>query len=338
MDNLFEIPAEAVAAYQGKKILISGGQGYLGSGLTQALCGLDCQVVVLNQSQDPQWMSQISRSNLSFVQADVSLSSTWETVLAEVDYIFYLASLECHGGPSYDMMRDLRVNALAVLHLIETCRERNLYPKIIFSSSANLFGHTDTLPLNENCRDDPSCLWSVHKQLAENYLRVYSQQYGIPSVILRLANVYGPTSRQEKMGQVVINKVISKALETYSLVTYANRSCIRDYIFLDDVLRAFLMAGASEAISCEGHFYVIGSGEAKKIKEVWQLIANKVEACTGQNVSIEFDETAKMDPLSMRNFVADTTLFCEATGWKPEIFLDRGVELTIEALISKCKR
>ena len=187
-----------------------------------------------------------------------------------IDYVFHLAAQEYFYRSGYDPEQDLQFNTLPILRLLEVCRTQNYRPKIVFASSANLFGLVDTLPVNEDNRADPLTMWAIHKLTAEHYLKLYSQQFGIKSISLRLANVYGPTARRSVMTRVVINKVIAKALGGEALITYANKGCIRDYVFLKDVVQAFLLAGAYCG-SNKSPFYVIGSGEGETIADVWHV-------------------------------------------------------------------
>ncbi len=323
-------------AYRGKTVLISGGLGYLGSALAESLAGIDCRLILLDQPGLTRWRPKASKAKILISYGDVSAYKTWKSVLPGVDYLFHLAALE-YDRVKYDILRDLKVNALSVMHFLELCRKNNLCPKIIFSSSANLFGLVDKLPVNEKARSSPASLWSVHKLMAENYLSVYAKKYGIGSVTLRLTNIFGLTANQDTITRVVINNMIARALRREALVLYANRNCIRDYLFIDDAVQAFLLAGAGGALKYAGDFYIVGSSEGKTIAEVWQLIADKVKAITGKNIPVEFDGSAKLEPFDMRNFTADTKLFRQATGWKPRVCFDRGVELTIEALISMKK-
>ena len=332
--DFFKFSAGITEAYRGKTILISGGQGYIGSALAQSLADVDCKLILLDQSPNAAWMPQSQQAEISLLHGDVSTRKTWEPALAGVDYVFHLAALEYHRS-AYDIMRDLQVNGLSAVHLLEVCRENDFRPKIIFSSSANIFGPIAKLPINESCPDNPPSVWSAHKLLAENYLRIYAQRYGIESITLRLANVYGPTAREETTTRTVVNKVIAKALTNGKLIVYANQNCLRDYVFLADVVRAFLLAGAGDKLSSNGDFYIIGSGEKKTIADVWRIIADKVKARTGKDVSVELDVSVKLEPLDMRQFIADTTVFRQATGWKPQVSLDKGIELTVEALMSE---
>jgi len=323
--------------YQGRTILITGGRGYVGSALAQALAGVDCRLILLDQSPEEAWKPAAHTAEVLVLNGDVSLRGTWEKVLPGVDHVFHLAAKEYFYRSEYDPERDYQFNALPILRLLETCRTKNHRPRIVFASSANLYGLADKLPVNEDSRDSPLTMWAVHKLASEHYLRLYAEQFGIDSISLRLANVYGPTARWSTMERVVINKAISMALGGKSLMTYANQSCIRDYVFLDDVVSAFMAAGACCG-STRSPIYVIGSGEGKSIARVWKLIADRVSAHIGKVVSVGYDDSVKIEPLELRNFVADTGLFREATGWKPRMELAQGVDITMHAILSKTAR
>lgn len=331
------IPPNVLDVYRGCTILITGGRGYIGSALAQSLAGVNCKLTLLDESPRRGWSPESRNALVSVSQGDVSLHETWEAVLPGVDYVFHLAAREYFYRSEYKPVQDLQFNALPILHLLEVCRTRNYRPKIVFASSANLFGLVDTLPVNEDNRDDPLTMWAVHKLAAEHYLRLYARQFGINSCTLRLANVYGPTVRWSVNNRVVINRVIVKALGGEALVTYANHCCVRDYIFLDDVVLAFMLAGACCG-SNQNLVYVIGSGEGKSIADVWQMIADCVREHIGKIVPIRFDNSVKVEPLELRNFVADSSRFHDAAGWQPKTNLMLGIELSIRAFLSKSKR
>jgi len=318
-------------AYHGRTILITGGRGYIGSALTQALANVQCKLILLDRSPLDAWVPDRRDAEISIVTGDVSTRHTWDTVLPGVDYVFHLAGLEYMRSSVYDPILDLQCNALPVLHLVEECRRHRYCPHIVFSSSANVFGLVDSLPVDEDNRDNPLIPWAVHKVMAESHLRIYAKSHGIKSIILRLANVYGPTARRSAMSRVVINKMIADAIAGKSLTLYANQHCVRDYIFVDDVVCALLLAGTDRSL-LDGRFYVIGSGEGRTISEVCQLIADKVSVRTDQHVPIHVEELAKTDAFEMRDFVADTTRFRQATGWKPKMGLEQGIDVTIESL------
>ena len=102
---------------------------------------------------------------------------------------------------------------------------------------------------------------------------------------------------------------------------------MRDYVFVDDVVNAFLLAGLLPSEVCDGRYFVIGGGENKTIMEVWKMIADAIG-----DVTITRDDSVKLKAIDMRNFIADTTYFSNITGWHPAIYLQEGIETTVDYL------
>lgn len=331
------ISGKVLKAYHEKTILITGGRGYIGSTLAQSFADMNCRLILLDHSREDVWKPETHGAEVVLMNGDTSVRETWDTAMAGVDYVFHLSAREYFYRSGYNPVQDLQANALPVLHMLEVCRTQNFRPGIVFASSANLFGLAARLPVNEDNPDDPLTLWAVHKLMAEHYLRIYTRQFGIRSIALRLANVYGPSSRRSVMNRVAINKAIAQALNGEEFATYANRNCIRDYVFLEDVVQAFLLAGACQE-SAKVHIYVIGSGEGRTIAEAWNLIAESVRSHTGMNVSIRCDDSVEIEPLEQRSFVADTTRFQNETGWKSRVELARGIDATVRAFLLKSGR
>jgi len=331
------ISSTILDAYHGRTILITGGRGYIGSALSQFLSNVNCKLILLDQLPGDAWRPNGQEAEVLLLKSDVSERRTWETALPGVDYVFHLAAREYFYRSDYEPELDYKSNSLPILHLLEVCRTQNYQPKIVFASSANLFGIVDTLPVNEDNRDNPLTVWAVHKLAVEGYFRIYAQQFGIKSITLRLTNVYGPTARCSVMTRVVVNKVIAQALDGGELITYTNQDYVRDYVFLEDIVQAFLLAGAYCG-STKSLMFIIGSGEGKTIADTWHLIADNVRSHVCKNVPIRFDESVEIEPIELRNFVADTARFQEATGWKPNTNLTQGIYITVRKFLSKSRR
>ncbi|MGB5620636.1 MAG: NAD-dependent epimerase/dehydratase family protein, partial [Desulfobacterales bacterium] len=154
------IPRKILDAYHGRTILITGGRGYIGSALTQSLAGINCKLILLDQSPGDVWWPEEQTADILLLNGDVSAQQSWSDALPGVDYVFHLAAKEYFYRSEYDPEQDLQFNALPVLHLLEVCRLQSYRPKIVFASSANLFGLADTLPVNEDNRDNPLTMWA----------------------------------------------------------------------------------------------------------------------------------------------------------------------------------
>ena len=290
--------------YINKAILVTGATGYIGSVLVEKFKSIDCDLIVLTD--------------------DISKKETWNNVIDKnIDFIFHLAAAEVDRETPE---RDLNINAVSVLHMLQTCVEKDCNPRIVFSSSTNIFGNTEYEVVDENITSNPPAEWSAHKLLAENYLKIYSDKYGLKTVTLRLPNVYGPVPRKEVMNRMVINKVIQYGIENKQLKLYKNKDCYRDYIFVDDVVDAFFKIGLSSIF--DGRFFVVAPEKITTISEVWNTIADEIG-----DVSISVDNSVELNPIEMRSFVGNSKELTKATGWKPEIDLETGIKLTIEDLL-----
>lgn len=321
-------------AFTGQRILITGGRGYLGASLSTALAAFDCEVLLLDRNEKSAWMPDQTPARFDHRKGDICQSSTWEDLPPNIDLVFHLASEELDRN-NYDLQRDIRVNAHAVYLMLEAFRRKSPAVRIVFTSSANVFGIQDRIPTGEGERDNPPSLWSAHKLLAENYLRVYSIQFGLKSVVLRLPNLYGPTTRPAMFDRVVLNRVIGKAVQGENLVTYVNRNCLRDYLYLDDAVRALLLSAAFFDDLSKGAFCVLGSGERRTIQQVWQEIVNVVSHKTAFRPVLHHNDQIELAPLDRRDFVADFSRFHQITGWSPRVGLGPGIGLTVDHLLGK---
>lgn len=322
------IDASVLEQYCGQTILITGGRGFIGAALTQALSSVDCHIILLDRSARDVWKPEKPQAIIRYCQTDITDSHVWEGRLDGVDVVFHLAAQEYYYGVEQDPLQDLRVNGLPLLALVHECTKLEELPRIVFTSSANLYGKVDALPVNEETPDNLLTPWAIHKALCEQYLKLYSLRLGIQSAALRLANVYGPTPRKDIMTRMVINRVTDRALNGRPLRTYKNRTCIRDYVFIHDVIRALLMCGCPLS-ELNRHTFVIGSGEGISIADTWQIISETIEAQTGMRVVVESDDSVDVEEVEMRNFVADTTSFEELTGWQPRTMFKDGLAMTV---------
>lgn len=326
-EKQYKLAQEAARKYGKKTVLITGSSGFIGSSLARAFFDVDCKLRLLYHAQ-PIAVPGKTAASVKFIKGDITRCDVWRGALKDVDVVFHLAALESSRS-NYDVQKDLSVNVAAVAGLLEACRETGFKGKIIFSSSVNLFGSANSLPLNEKSLTIPVSLWAVHKLTAENYFKVYGLKYGIRYDTLRLANLYGPAYNEKAICNMVVNKVIANGLAGKDLRLYRNRGCLRDYLHIDDAVRAFFLAGALDRKPPENGYYVIGSGEGATIERAWEIISEEVGRYTGGKVKILIDNKTVLDPVEYREFVADPGLFSRRTGWAALMSLKNGIRSTV---------
>jgi len=320
--------------YKNKKILITGAAGYLATNLIAQLREIDCHIVCVDLPGVMFTRVAAGKAYVDDVEGDISDPAVWMSNLENVDIVFHLAAYEHKHGSEFNPVLDFEVNSRSVLHLLEVCRLNNYFPRIVFSSSSNLVGLPVQLPVNETFKDSPLTLYSIHKLASEKYLQYYAREFGQHSIILRLANVYGPGLNRQTSVRVVLNKIIDRASKGKKLVLYSNNACIRDYVWIDDVAAAFLAAACLGNEYATGQYYLIGNGIGYKMSDVLRMIADKVSRRTGKKTVIQEDTNEKLEAIEWRNFVADTTKFTEATGWKARTSLDEGIDRTVDYFLS----
>ena len=317
--------------FSGKRILITGSTGYIATNLIHSLKVIDSTIIRLSRKNELPAISGIA--NISDITGDICTKKIWEKALKDVDVVYHFAAQTSAYVADEDPVADLEINVVPMLNLMETCRRRDEQPIIVFSGTVTEAGIPKRLPVNETHKDYPITVYDVHKLMAENYLKYYSRLGIVKGTVLRLSNVYGPGPESSSSDRAVINMMIRKALAGEPLTVYGKGDCQRDYIFIEDVIYAFLRAAIHIVKLNEKHF-VIGSGKGYTIAQAINLIADRVALKTGQRVPVKhIDPPSNQSPIESRNFVADSSQFSNATGWRALCSLAEGVDRTIEEFI-----
>lgn len=328
MNELSDI--EVRACFTASRILITGGAGYLASSLVSLLKDVDCHITRLGRSKE-KFATVAGPVRTEDFVGDVRERAVWERALEGVDIVFHFAAQTSVYVANKDARADLDANVVPMLHLLEVCRQKAIQPIVLFSGTVTEAGIPQQLPVDESHSDYPVTVYDLHKLMAENYLKYYVAQGLARGATLRLANVYGPGPKSSSADRGVLNMMVRRALAGEAITIYGQGKQLRDYVFVDDVARAFALAATSIARTNGLHF-VIGSGEGHTIAEAMRIVSQRVALKTGIEVALEHvDPPRPQSPIEARNFVADARRFSEFTGWRARFPLAEGIDRTIEA-------
>ncbi|MBI5741428.1 MAG: NAD-dependent epimerase/dehydratase family protein [Nitrospirae bacterium] len=314
--------------YRDKRLLVTGASGFLASNLVEALRDTKCFIRRL--SRGPRFSAVSGAASVEDMTGDIKDATVWEHALKDIDLVFHFAAQTSAYEAGNAPAADLAVNVLPVIHMLETCRKRDLRPAVLMAGTVTEAGIAQKLPVDEDLPDRPVTVYDIHKLTAELYLKYYVIQGAVRGTALRLANVYGPGPGRSGAGRGVLNSMIRKALSGETLTIYGHGNYIRDYVYIKDVVGAFLAAGAGmDRLS--GRHFVIGAGKGHTVAGAVNMVARHVEKRCGRAVPVRFvDPPRSLSPIERRNFIADTTGFSTATGWTANTSLADGIDLTID--------
>ena len=262
---------DAIEQYRGAKVLVAGGLGFIGLNLVKALLKKGAHVIILNRSAPPrilQWLDDLSNDG------DYTLL-TGETPLfpeqfAEINVVFNLAGRSGASRSLIEAHSDMQNNIEFHLALLEAIRKASSFPRLVFTSSRLVYGQTGEAVVDEVYPTQPTSLYGLHKLTTEHYHRLYNLHYGLPSTILRLTNPYGPYQSPEKKGYGVINQFIMMAVRGETISIFGDGKQLRDYIFIDDVVNALMLAGILPEAA--NHIFNIGYGRSISLIDIAKMI------------------------------------------------------------------
>lgn len=314
--------------YRGRRVLVTGGLGFIGSNLARALATLDADVLLVD-SLIPDYGGNLFNlagfeSRLRVNVADVRQQSTMDYLVRDREVIFNLAGQVSHIDSMRDPATDLDINCRAQLTLLEACRRHNPETKVVYAGTRQVYGKPATLPVDETHLVRPTDINGINKAAGEYYHLVYNNVFGVRACSLRLTNVYGPRQLIRHNRQGFIGWFIRLAVEGKEIQIYGDGSQLRDFVFVDDVVDAFLRAGATDAVN--GDVFNVGGMEPISHRDLVELLIG-----TAGSGSVRYVEwPAEKKAIDIGSFYSDSTKFHNAAGWRPEINLRDGLRRTIE--------
>jgi UDP-glucose 4-epimerase len=264
------------------------------------------------------------RSRIEVHRGDVCDPQVVNHLVGGVDYIFNLAGSVSHLESMQQPLRDLELNCAAHVTLLEACRNFNPHVKVVFTSTRQVYGKPVYLPLDEQHRVAPLDVNGINKLAAEHYHLLYQRVYGTRTVCLRLTNTYGPRQLIHHNRQGFIAWFIRQAIEGGVIELYGEGRQRRDMNYVDDVVEALLLAGASE--EAEGEVYNLGGDEPVSLAE----LAEELISITGRGTvrNVPFPQERQL--IDVGNTHSSFAKIETALGWRPRTPLREGLRRTVE--------
>ena len=314
--------------FKSKKVLITGGLGFVGSNLSIKLSELGADVLIVDNMLPRQGgnlfniepVSEKVKINISDIRNPTSMNH----LVKGMDYIYHIAGQVNHVDSVKDPLNDLSINVEGTLVLMEALRMNNPDAKVIFTGTRGEYGSSLTLPVAENHAINPIGIYAITNFAAERIVLTYHNLHHIKSLCLRITNTFGPRHQMAHDEYGVFNWFIRKAMDNEVIPIFGDGRILRDYLYIDDLTESLVKIAMSD--TAYGEVYNVGSGVPLSFVE----LANKIIDITGTG-RVDYTEfTTERKALEPGDYFADITKIKKTIDWFPKITIEDGIKRTIE--------
>lgn len=314
--------------FKDKKILITGGAGFIGSNLAIKLVELEANVTLVD-SLIPEYGGNLFniepiKNKVKLNISDVRDEHSMKYLIKDHDYLFNLAGQTSHLDSMNDPYTDLEINARAQLSILEACRRYNPEIKVVFASTRQIYGKPQYFPVNEKHPLSPVDVNGINKMAGEWYHLVYNDVYKIRSVVLRLTNTYGPRMRVKDARQTFLGIWIKNVIEGNKISVFGDGKQIRDFNYVEDVVNAFLLSAQSDNVN--GMIFNLGADDPINLEDTAKLLTEFFPKTGYELVPFPGDRKA----IDIGDYFADYTKIKSLLGWEPKFSLKDGLKFTID--------
>jgi UDP-glucose 4-epimerase len=322
------IAPELASSFAGRRVLITGGLGFIGSSLAHELVGAGADVVLVD-SLVPEYGGNLENIRgiedlVHVTVSDVREEPSLRRLVQGREILFNLAGQTSHLDSMRDPFTDLEINSRAQLAILEACRHHNPAISTVFASTRQIYGSPVYLPVDEKHPIAPVDVNGINKTAGEWYHLLYGRVYGMRVAVLRLTNTYGPRMRVRDARQTFLGWWFRLILEGRELTIYGDGSQRRDFTYVDDATRAFLLAAVREEAS--GQVYNLGSREVVALQELAELVVDVNGS--GSLDLVPFPEDRKA--IDIGDYYADFAKIERELGWSPAVGLREGIGQSLD--------
>lgn len=311
-----------MTSYAGRRVLVTGGAGFVGGALAQRLAECGARVTVLDDCSTGHADSVSAVATL--VHGSVTDRATVHDLVADHPVVFHLAARGIVASTS-SPREDFETNVGGSVNLLLAARDVGV-ERFVYASSASIYGNPRSIPINEDDRLDPLSPYAVGKLSAEHYCLAFYENYGVPATVLRYSNVYGPGQRSDNLYPGVVTKFLASALAGRALSIHGDGQQTRDFTFVDDVLEATLLAGSHPR--AVGEAFNVGTGIETSVGDLARAIARTLDV---DDLRIEHIDRRDID--NIRRRVMNIEKIRRMLRWSPQVTLASGLRRTAEILL-----
>jgi UDP-glucose 4-epimerase len=314
--------------FKGKKVLVTGGLGFIGSNLTAQLVRLGARVTVVD-NMIPRLGGNLFNvkeiaDQIQINFSDVRDSHSMDYLVKGEEFIFHLAGQVNHVDSIRNPIQDLDINCRGTLVLLESCRKCNRDVKIIFSGTRGEYGSSVKLPVAEDHPTNPKGIYAVTNLTAEKMVLVYHDVHKIPGSCLRITNTYGPRHQMVHDEYGVLNWFIRKAIDDEVVPVFGDGRILRDFLYVDDLVDCFLQVAT--CAQAYGEVFNVGSGTPINFIE----LAKKIVKIAGAGKVAFTEFTQERKEVEPGDYYTDISKIKRRVGWNPKTGLEEGLRRTIE--------
>lgn len=305
-----------LTAYLGKKIMVTGGAGFIGSELCAQLSGIGAEIIAVDNLVNGKRENINGINNVTLKAIDIRDREEITKIMKEIDIVFHLACLGVRHS-IHSPMENHDVNASATLQLLKIANNANI-KRFVHISTSEVYGTAKSVPMTEDHPTFPMTVYGASKLAGECYARAFWTTYNFPTVIVRPFNSFGPRCHHEGDSGEVIPKFLLRAMANKPMIIFGDGSQTRDFTYVSDTATGILLSGCAENI--EGKTINIGSGQEVSINHLADIIASTA------NLSHATKEHIETRPGDVHRLYADTTIASNLLNFKPEIALQDGLQ------------
>jgi len=318
---------DLVAHYAGKNVLVTGGLGFIGSTLAIRLIDLGAQVTIVDallcESGGNLFNIEPVKDKVRVNYCDIQDVYAMSSLVRGQDFIFHLAGQVSHILGLKNPFPDIDINIKGTAVLMEACRNYNPVTRVIYTGTRGQYGPVTRLPVNEETPTDPKGMYEISNLTAEMIIKFYNDIHHIPSILLRLSNIYGPRSQMKHSQNGVVNWFVRLAIDGQTIPVFGDGTILRDFLFIDDCVEALLMCAACG----ESYGEVLNVGVDRPTCYVDLAHAIVRIARSGRWEFSPFSPDRKAQ--EQGNFYSDISKIHRIAGWEPRTSLEDGLEQTI---------